>query len=119
MASFKESITNPADYTAEMDAQDINDNKVMAVLAYFGLLFLIPLLAAKESKFARFHTNQGIVLFIVSIIASIISVIPIIGWIIGGLAGLCTFILFILGIANAVQGKAKDLPLIGSFRILK
>lgn len=43
------------------ELQDAQENKGMAVLAY--LIFLIPLLAAKESKFARYHTNQGLVLF--------------------------------------------------------
>ena len=32
----------------------------MAILAYFGILVLIPILAAKDSKFARFHANQGL-----------------------------------------------------------
>jgi hypothetical protein len=42
-----------------IDPQDAQDNKIMAILAYLGLLFLVPFLAAKESPFARFHTNQG------------------------------------------------------------
>lgn len=41
------------------DPQDVQANKVMAILAYFGLLVFVPLFAAKESRFARFHTNQG------------------------------------------------------------
>ena len=41
------------------DPNDVQSNKVMAILAYFGILFLIPLLAAKESAYARYHTNQG------------------------------------------------------------
>ena len=41
------------------DKQDIPNNKAMTILAYFNLLVLIPLLAAKESKFTSFHTNQG------------------------------------------------------------
>ncbi len=115
MASFKEKLTNPADYTSEMEEKDISDNKVMAVLAYFGILFLIPLFAAKESKYARFHTNQGIILFIVGIIVTALSWIPVLGWILA----LAVFVLFVFGVVNAAQGKAKDLPLIGSFRILK
>ena len=39
------------DYTAEQDPQDVQDNKAMAVLAYIGILVLIPLFAAKKSKF--------------------------------------------------------------------
>ena len=68
-------FNNTADTTAEYDAQDIEKNKVMAVLAY--ILFFIPLLAAKDSKFARFHTNQGLVLFLGGIIASVVAVIPV------------------------------------------
>ena len=45
--SFEEKITslnNTADTTAEFDQQDINNNKVMAILAYFGILVLVPIL---------------------------------------------------------------------------
>ena len=36
------------------DPQDVQANKVMAILAYFGLLVFVPLFAAKESRFARY-----------------------------------------------------------------
>ena len=110
-------FNNTADTTAEYDAQDIEKNKVMALLAY--IIFLIPLLAAKDSKFARFHTNQGLVLFIGAILSSVITVIPIIGWIIAPIAGLAITVLAIIGIVNAIGGKAKELPIIGKFKILK
>ena len=110
-------FNNTADTTSEYDAQDIEKNKVMAVLAY--ILFFIPLLAAKDSKFARFHTNQGLVLFLGGIIASVVAVIPVIGWIIAPIAGLVITVLAIIGILNALNGKAKELPVIGKFKILK
>ena len=110
-------LNNTADTTAEYDAQDIEKNKVMALLAY--IIFLIPLLAAKDSKFARFHTNQGLVLFIGAILSSVITVIPIIGWIIAPIAGLAITVLAIIGIINALNGRAKELPVIGKFKILK
>ncbi len=110
-------LNNTADTTAEYDAQDIEKNKVMAVLAY--IIFLIPLLAAKDSKFARFHTNQGLVLFIAAVVLSIIASIPIIGWIIAPIIALAVTILAIIGIINALGGKAKELPIIGKFKILK
>ncbi len=110
-------LNNTADTTAEYDAQDIEKNKVMAVLAY--ILFFIPLLAAKDSKFARFHTNQGLVLFLGGIISSVVAVIPIIGWIIAPIAGLVITVLAVIGILNALNGRAKELPLIGKFKILK
>ncbi|MBQ9849365.1 MAG: hypothetical protein IJO36_01560 [Clostridia bacterium] len=110
-------FNNTADTTAEYDAQDIEKNKVMAVLAY--ILFLIPLLAAKDSKFARFHTNQGLVLFLGGIIASVVAVIPVIGWIVAPIAGLVITVLAVIGIINALNGRAKELPVIGKFKILK
>ena len=110
-------FNNTADTTSEYDAQDIEKNKVMAVLAY--ILFFIPLLAAKDSKFARFHTNQGLVLFLGGIIASVVAVIPVIGWIIAPIAGLVITVLAIIGILNALNGRAKELPVIGKFKILK
>lgn len=110
-------FNNTADTTSEYDAQDIENNKVMAVLAY--ILFFIPLLAAKDSKFARFHTNQGLVLFLGGIIASVVAVIPVIGWIIAPIAGLVITVLAVIGIINAFNGKAKELPVIGKFKILK
>ena len=110
-------LNNTADTTSEYDAQDIEKNKVMAVLAY--ILFFIPLLAAKDSKFARFHTNQGLVLFILAIVSSVVAVIPIIGWIVSSIAAVAVTVFAIIGILNALNGRAKELPIIGKFKLLK
>ena len=119
-------INNTKDSTGEFDPNDVQQNKVMALLAYLSWLILIPLFAAKESKFARFHCNQGIVLAIAEIVAwvlfGILSNIPYVGWIfaiLNGLVSLVCFIFAVLGIMNAVNGQAKELPYIGKFRILK
>ena len=119
-------FNNTADTTASFDQNDINQNKVMAVLAYIGILVLIPIFAAKNSKFARFHSNQGLLLCIVSLAMSVINIvlgeIPVIGVILGiasGLISLVVFVLAIIGIINAVQGKAKELPIVGKYRIIK
>lgn len=117
------------------DVKDVQDNKVMAILAYLGILVLVPIFAAKESKFARFHANQGVVLliceiafgivyFIVSLLAAILIAagLGMIGTILIGVVGLCYFvflILAILGIINAAKGEMKELPFIGKYRILK
>ena len=63
------------------DPADIEKNKLMTGLAY--LLFFLPLLACPKSKFAKFHANQGLLLFIITLVGSIVlSLIWIIGWII-------------------------------------
>ncbi len=112
-------FNNTADTTNEYDPADIENNKVMAVLAYFGILVLIPIFAAKESKFARFHANQGLVLWLAGIILGVIGVIPIIGTIISIVGSIATFVLFILGIINSATGKAKELPIIGKISLIK
>ena len=95
----------------------------MGILAYCGPLVLVPILAAKESPFAKFHSNQGLVLMILHIIiiiaCTVLAVIPIIGWIIGLILPLVSFVLSVLGIINVINGRAKELPLVGKFRILK
>ncbi len=121
---------NTADTTAEFDAQDIGSNKAMAILAYFGPLVLIPIFAAKDSKFARYHSNQGLVLLLAAIAYGIVynilsAIILAISWrlyfvvSIIGLVSIVITVLAIIGIINAATGKAKELPLIGKFKILK
>ncbi|MCM1488464.1 MAG: hypothetical protein NC203_08865 [Firmicutes bacterium] len=107
-----------------MDPNDIQQNKGMAVLAYFGFLFLVPLLAAPNSPYARFHVNQGLVLFILDVIIGVVgsilsAVVPIVGTIIASVLSLVIVVFVIMGIVNAATGKANELPIIGGIRIIK
>ena len=110
--------------------QDIQANKGLAVLSYISILFLVPLFAAKDSPYARFHANQGLVLCIVeigygivaAILTSILSITPVIGVLMGivlNLLPLAFVALAIIGIINAVQGNMKPLPFIGDITIIK
>lgn len=126
-----ENLNNTADYTNTFDPADIQQNKLMGVLAYLSWLVLIPIFAAPKSKFARFHANQGLILAIVhtawiilsTILEFILTIINwYVGWIFGiifTLLGLVFIVPLILGIINASNGRAKELPLIGKIRILK
>ena len=115
------------DFTANYTAKDIEDNKLFAILAYFGILCLIPLFAAKESPYAKFHTNQGLLLLIIdaalSVVSIIFSFIPFVKSLIAPilLAVLLIFsaTMFIYGLMNAIQDRAKELPGIGGSRIIK
>ncbi|SET59178.1 Uncharacterized membrane protein [Oceanobacillus limi] len=105
----------------EVDSEDVKSNKGMAILAYLGFLFIVPLLAAKESKFAMYHTNQGLVLFIIGVAVYIVgSIIPVLGWLlILPLGSLLWLVWAVIGIINAANGKEKPLPLIGNLQIIK
>ena len=123
-------LNETADTTADFDKADIEQNKVMGVLAYLSWLVLIPIFAAKGSKFARVHANQGLVLAITEIAWWIVqgilsSVLYSISWRLGfistilGLVNIVFLVLLVIGIMNAANGRAKELPVIGKFKILK
>ena len=126
-----EEFRQAEDSTTAYTVEDIQKNKGMGVLAYLGLLFLIPLLAAKDSPFARFHTNQGIVIFLFSAAYGIVqkilvSVISLVFLPLGGILSVILEILslvflvyMILGIVYAAKGQAKELPIVGKIHILR
>ncbi|MBU4541676.1 hypothetical protein [uncultured Acetobacterium sp.] len=109
----------------DIDKQEAEDGKIMAIFAY--IIFLIPLLAAGDNQFARYHTNQGLVLFlawlILTFVGGVIGLIPFIGWIVATIlfsAAPLAFLGFaIYGIINVAQLEAKPLPLIGGITLIK
>jgi uncharacterized membrane protein len=122
----KETNTSTSyDYSDNMyDMKDIEENKVFALFSYLGFLFIIPLIAKPDSRYCKFHVNQGIILCIVNAIVSAISsillkinVLPI--SYITSVFDLIMLAYTVYGIYNAVTGNAKELPLIGKYRILK
>jgi uncharacterized membrane protein len=84
--------------------QDIEDNKVVAAFSYIWILFLIPMLMKKDSKFCQFHAKQGLILFLFSFV----SWFPIIGW----LVGLAIIVVSIVGIVKTLAGERWEIPFI-------
>ncbi len=114
------------DFTKNYDIQDINANKPMGILSYIGILVLVPIFTARESRFAMFHAEQGITLcigaHIIAFLSIIFGLIPVVGWIFSllfGLVGLALFVLMIIGIVNAANGQAKQIPVLGKIRLIK
>jgi uncharacterized membrane protein len=131
--------TTPVDFTKlvgpgealEVDAEDAEKNKIFGILAYLGILCIVPILAAKDSPFAKYHANQGLVLFIVWIVLAValnimdlvlVTILPAgMGFIVSilSLAYLGILVLVILGVINAAAGKCVPLPVIGGIKLLK
>lgn len=106
----------------EAEQSDIdNSNKAMAILAY--ILFIIPLLAAKESKYARYHANQGLVLLLavstIHIVGAMFSltdwmmIIPI------GMLSVLVAAAAVIGVLHAVNGRMKPMPFIGKLKLIQ
>lgn len=103
--------------------EDIDRNRAFAIISYLWLLFIVGLIAAPNSKFAKYHANQGLVLFLAELVFGaaciVLMFIPILGQL-TIVAGWVTGIVFaIMGIINAASGQCKPLPLIGHIELIK
>lgn len=121
------------------EQRDIQDNKVMAVLAY--ILAPIPWFAAPNSRFARFYARQGMKLFIGELILIALNIIfgfikvrstaylwgipyetTATPWFLSLIVWLISIpitILAIIGLINAIQGKLKAPPLLDKIPLFK
>ena len=127
---FKE-MSSTTDSTALFDATDIAHNKALAMQSYLGILVLFPIFGGKHSPYARFHANQGLLLIIANVAYGITEALiiaffnlihPILGAVMGALLSLGALVFTaaaVLGIINAVRGKASTLPFIGKFKLIK
>ncbi len=113
------------DMTGGFDTNDIEQNKVIAAIGYVPVLFLVPLLGAPDSSFAKFHANQGLILTLAavaldvarSVLCAIFSFMPFlrnfVPEIISTVVSVAILAYIAIGVITAVQGKAKKLPFIG------
>lgn len=93
------------------DFQDIEKHKGIACLSYVSLLFLVPLLTKKESRFAQFHARQGMTLFMVWIVSDfVLRITPIFGWKLIPVANLFFVVVSIIGIIKTFVGEAWEIP---------
>ena len=101
-----------------------NTAKVITILDYLGPLFLLGLFVEKDNPDVKFHTNQGLILFLFDVVVgiaggviqAIFHLIPFLGFIgtlVSSVLGLACLVLTILGIVNAAQGSRQPLPVIG------
>lgn len=98
-------------------AEDIEKNKVISAIAY--AIFFLPLVVDKDSEFGKFHANQGLILLIVSLVGNAILTISIVGLLLVPVLNIAVLILFVMGVVNAINGQAKELPIIGKFTLIK
>lgn len=128
-------ITETEDYTWQMDVDDIELNKGYAMFSYLWAFILVPVFEGKGSKFAKYHIGQGVNLMLSFFLYSVVqaALLALFSWLPGGFYNLVWAIFYLMetigvillivlqvvGIKNARNGIAKDLPLVGSFRLVK
>ncbi len=87
---------------------DAKTTSIVAYLTWIG--FLIAVLAG-DKEGAKFHINQALVILLFSLLAPI----PCIGWV----WGIFMLVCWIMGLIAAINGEEKEVPLIGSIRLIK
>ncbi len=89
------------------------DRRLYGILAYLGILIVVPFLIAKEDRFVMFHLKQGLLVFIVWML--LISTPIFLHYLYPVHVLISLFLLFmvVMGIKNVLDEKEKELPLIG------
>ena len=114
----------------ECNKRDVGNNRMIAVLAYLGILVVVLFLMEKKTEFVRYHMGQGITLLVLEIVYGIVHqfltvAVLLISWRlyfivrILGYAALVFPVLALIGIMNVVNGQEKELPVIGKIRLMK
>ena len=113
-------ITVPVSTDPQFDAQDIADNRMLAMLGYLTM-GVLPMLGARNSAYAMHHTNQALWIFIGSMLCSLaagILAFTVIIPILGGIALIVLFVFEIIGIVRALKGSGKPLPFIEKLPVI-
>jgi uncharacterized membrane protein len=114
----------PVFKAAEPVVVNQSNDKVMGVLAYLGILSLIPYFVKDQSSFVRFHAVRGLNLFLLELIGGVGSsivgfIIPGLGSLLGWICSVAGLVFSIIGIINVANGEQKDLPIIGGIQFVK
>lgn len=123
-------------YADTENKEDKNYGIGLAILSYIGILVIVAIAVSDNSKFVRFHANQGLVLFLAEIIIGTIYFAAFIFMLIFAqlsmvrtlwfimvftmiFISILLFVLSVIGIVNAAKGRMKRLPVIGNINLLK
>jgi uncharacterized membrane protein len=105
--------TVPAPATESAAPVDDNNRMLFGILAYLGILVIIPYLMAKDDTFVRFHVKQGMVLCGIWIVLWVLGNMMFMLFALISIVNLGLLVLAIVGIVNVVQKKEAPLPLVG------
>lgn len=99
----------------EKKTDEMGKKKLLSILSYIGPLVVVSYLLEKQDAEVKFHIGQGAVLLVIEVGAWFIGMLfwPFFG--ITQLINLAAFILSIVGIIHVLQGKQKELPLVGGY----
>ncbi|MCM1119565.1 MAG: hypothetical protein NC543_09420 [bacterium] len=92
--------------------------KATGIVAYITWIGWLIAFFAGDREGAKFHLNQALVVVVAQFVVGILTWIPIVKYV-AGILSLFLFVCWILGLIAACKEEEKEIPLIGSIKILK
>lgn len=97
---------------AQERKQEIEEGKIFAVVSYWLILCILPLILKKDNKFAVFHGKQGLVLFIFLVAGFMFNIIPFLGHLVYRLILFIYMLLALWGTIQALMGNYSRIPIV-------
>lgn len=92
--------------------------KATGIVAYITWIGWIIAFLAGDREGAKFHLNQALVLWIAELVCMVLTRVPIVMYLVW-IVNIFLFVCWIIGLVAAIKEEEKELPLIGSIKILK
>ncbi len=92
--------------TPELERDEVEEGKALAVLAYIPILCFIPYFQGRNNKFVFEHAKQGIILFLFEVIA-------LLGALFWKAALFLAAVASLVGVVIVLQGRLWRIPFIG------
>ncbi len=106
------------DLALKFDKETNDQARISSAIGY--LFFFVPLIMHPESKFARYHCNQGLILLILQTLGGVgLAAVPKVGPFLSLALTFFCLVCMVRGIILALQGKAKRIPLFGKLVIVE
>ena len=112
------------DHTAEFDAKDVSENKVIAMLVYLmGTVgIILALLASNTSRYAAFHVRQALKFTVIELLLGLVTLLLFWTILVPIAAAIMIFVLWVVRIICFFQicgGKAKEPYIVRNFKFLR
>ncbi len=110
-----------------MSQQPSDSERAVGAVSYVGPLWIASLIARPRSEFCRFHTRQGLVLFLSEIMAVgflgivriTLGLVPVGGTVAVAVTSFSVwataFLLSLAGISSAVKGERWRIPILSDY----
>ncbi|MCX6812050.1 MAG: hypothetical protein NTW79_00285 [Candidatus Berkelbacteria bacterium] len=85
------------------------NQKLITLLSYLPIIFLVPLFAFRKDQFIQYHAKQGVIMFMLAILFSFSFWISALAWILW----LVYIVIWVTGVINVLTGKIEPVPVVG------